>query len=258
LHALLLGSGDSAAAIACLHRAVELRPEDRVFRFFLGLLLDYGGDSGRAAAEFERVAQGTAEDRARLDAWYYLRAVPGRVPRMIGSPIDAFRAGLDAARSDGLVLEFGVRFGTSIRQIAALAGGIVHGFDSFEGLPEDWHREARGSYSTGGALPPVPDNVTLHAGWFNDTLPRFLAQHPGPARLVNVDCDLYSSTATVLAHLADRIAPGTVLVFDEYINHEHWREDEFRAFQEAVARYAWRYEYLCFSFATRQVAVRIL
>ena len=155
------------------------------------------------------------------------------------------------------MLEFGVRFGASIRQIAALARQDVHGFDSFQGLPEDWHRESRGSYTTGGVLPEVPENVFLHAGWFEDTLPRFLERHPGAVRFINIDCDLYSSTATVLELLADRIGPGTVIVFDEYLGYEHWREDEFRAFQEAVARRGWAYELLCFSFSTKQVAVRI-
>jgi hypothetical protein len=156
-----------------------------------------------------------------------------------------------------LVLELGVRHGNTIRQIAALAQQPVHGFDSFEGLPEAWHSESKGSYTTRGVLPAVPKNVTLHAGWFEDTLPPFLAQHDGPARMINIDCDIYSSTKTVLDNLAPRIVPGTVLVFDEYIGNEHWREDEYKAFQEAVARYGWRYEYLCFSVFTKQVAVRI-
>jgi hypothetical protein len=61
-----------------------------------------------------------------------------------------------------------------------------------------------------------------------------------------------------LEALGDRVVAGTVLVFDEYIGNEHWREDEFRAFQEAAARRGWRYEYLCYSLYTKQAAVRIL
>ena len=48
---------------------------------------------------------------------------------------------------------------------------------------------------------------------------------------------------------------------DEYElmgHYEHWREDEFRAFQECAQRYAWRYEYLAFSLCTRQAVVRVL
>ena len=75
--------------------------------------------------------------------------------------------------------------------------------------------------------------------------------------LVWVDCDLYSSTKTVLDALAERMVPGTVLVFDEYLGNERWRDDEFRAWQEAAAQRGWRYEYLCYSLYTKQAAVRL-
>jgi len=68
---------------------------------------------------------------------------------------------------------------------------------------------------------------------------------------------VYSLTKAVLTLLAPRIAPGAVIVFDECIGNEHWREDEFKAFQEAVAQYGWKYEYLCFSLFTKQVATMI-
>jgi hypothetical protein len=48
------------------------------------------------------------------------------------------------------------------------------------------------------------------------------------------------------------------LLTAEYIGNQHWREDEYKAFQEAVERFGWKYEYLCFSFFTKQVALRIL
>jgi len=154
-------------------------------------------------------------------------------------------------------MEFGVRFGTSIRQIAALAKQEVHGFDSFEGLPEAWDNEPKGSYSTEGAIPLVPDNVTLHKGWFEETLPNFVAHHQGPVRFMNIDCDIYSSTKTIFNLLAKQITHGTIIVFDEYIGNTNWREDEFKAFQEAVLSNGWKYEYLCFSFFTKQVVIRI-
>jgi hypothetical protein len=75
---------------------------------------------------------------------------------------------------------------------------------------------------------------------------------------MNIDCDLYSSTRSVLGLLADRIVTGTVIAFDEYLLHQQWREDEFRAFQETVAGRSWRYEYLCFGLTSKQAVVRIL
>lgn len=257
LHALLIDHVDMRPAINCMQKVVALHPSDMDARLILGVLLDYTGNANAAMQHFDMVERGPALFRARLDAWRYIQSAGEKLPPIIGSNIQAFKIGLDAAISHGLVLEFGVRHGTSIRQISELAKQAVHGFDSFEGLPEVWHHEPKGSYTTKGEIPTVPKNVQLHAGWFEDTLPKFLEQHEGPVRFINVDCDIYSSTKTVLDLLAPRMVPGSVIVFDEYIGNEHWREDEFKAFQESVARYGWTYEYLCFSVFTKQVAVRI-
>jgi hypothetical protein len=222
------------------------------------MMLDYTGNPEAAVHHFDRADKSSNLCRAKRDAWLYLKSINEALPPITGSNIQAFKLGIDSAAVDGLMLEFGVRFGSSIRQIAALVNKTVHGFDSFEGLPEQWHHEPKGMYSTNGVIPNVPGNVVLHAGWFEDTLPRFLERHSGPVRFMNVDCDTYSSTKTILDHLADRIVPGTVIVFDEYIGNEYWREDEFKAFQEAVAKYDWRYEYISFSFFTKQVVIRVM
>lgn len=260
LHALLLDADDIGPAIECMTKVVELQPMDNDARFTLGVLLDYSGDAESASYQFEVVRQGPSLYRARLDAWEYLVSRRAKDLPIAGSMIETFKRAMSVTNPEGLVLEFGVRFGNSIRQIAALVGSnqVIHGFDSFEGLPEVWHHEPKGSYTTKGEIPTVPANVRLYAGWFEDTLPVFLQEHDGDVRFINIDCDIYSSTKTVLDLLASRIVPGTVIVFDEYIGNEHWREDEFKAFQEAVAHNGWSYEYLCFSIFTKQVAVRIL
>ena len=257
LHALLLDPDDLAPSIKCIERAVGIEHSRADYRFILGMLLDYSGDPEEAKPHFDMVENGESLYRARLDAWRYIKSANNKVPPIIGSSIQAFKLGIDAAAVDGLVLEFGVRFGTSIRQIAALVDQDVHGFDSFQGLPESWHHEPKGSYSTKGVIPSVPENVTLHEGWFEETLPGFVKTHPEPVRFMNIDCDIYSSTKFVLECFAEQIIPGTVIVFDEYIGNKNWREDEFKAFQEAVGEHGWEYEYLCFSFITKQVVVRI-
>lgn len=162
-------------------------------------------------------------------------------------------------RADGLVCEFGVFEGESINRIAdRLPDRTVHGFDSFEGLPERW-REAfePGMFGTGGRLPGVRPNVRLLKGWFDATLPAFAAAHPGPAALLHFDCDLYSSTRCVLEQLGGRLVPGSVVVFDEYYNYPGWEEHEFRAFAEFAARRRLGYEYLAYNRLHEQVAVRV-
>jgi Flp pilus assembly protein TadD len=255
-HALLLGK-NKEAAIQNLKQVLALAPQDNEARYMLTVILEHAQRNDEARPHRDSLEQGNNLDRARLDAWNYLKTTAATLPPMTGSMFETFQLGIKAAHQEGMVLEFGVRFGNTIHQLAKLTQQKIYGFDSFEGLPEVWHHEPKGSYTTRGEIPKVPLNVELIQGWFDQTLPKFLETHPGPVRLMNVDCDIYSSTKTVLDALAPRIVPGSVIVFDEYIGNEHWREDEFKAFQEAVTRYGWKYEYLCFSVFTKQVAVRI-
>jgi hypothetical protein len=164
------------------------------------------------------------------------------------------------ANLNGLILEFGVAGATSIKIIAKHAGSrTVHGFDSFEGLPGDWSgtHEQTGRYTLHGKLPRVPANVKLHKGWFDQTLPGFLAANPGPVSFINVDCDVYDSTKYVLEQLADRMRPGTVIMFDEYYNYPNWREHEYKAWQELVAARKLSYRYAGFSTMRNHAAVQI-
>lgn len=176
--------------------------------------------------------------------------------RLFGLSASVLRYGLSRAAVEGLVLEFGVRRGTSLRHIAKEAGQAVHGFDSFDGLPESWGNAPQGVLRA--ALPDMPDGVTLHRGWFEQTLPEFLRDHPGPVRFANIDSDLYSSARTVLTALTDRIVPGTVLVFDEMIGNRSWAEDEYRAFCEFVSENPWQWRVLALAPATKQVAVQMM
>jgi len=175
--------------------------------------------------------------------------------RLFGVAPALLRWAVAQARRPGLVLEFGVRRGTSLMAIAAVAGQVVHGFDSFEGLPEAWIGNPRGVLTTGRELPAAADGIRLHPGWFEDTLPAFLAAHPGPVRFANIDSDIYSSARTVLTALAGRIGAGTVLVFDEFIGNRSWRDDEHRAFAEYAAALGVRYRVIAVNPFCKQVAM---
>jgi hypothetical protein len=167
---------------------------------------------------------------------------------------------LSRASADGLVLEFGVEKGASLRHLAGLTRRVVHGFDSFEGLPGDWGgtKEAKGAFNRQGRLPTVPENARLHVGWFDATLPAFLATEAAACALVHVDCDIYVSTVVVFKQLAGRIRAGTVIVFDEYFNYPGWRDHEYKAFQEFIAASGFSYRYLGFSAEKGHVAVVII
>jgi len=157
----------------------------------------------------------------------------------------------------GLYCEFGVATGTTLNFIADRVRGEVHGFDSFEGLPETWRDGfSKGAFRRSG-LPAVRANVRLYKGWFHESLPGFLKDHPGPAAFLHMDADLYSSTKTVFDLLDDRIVPGTVIVFDEYFNYPGWHQGEYRAFQEFADARGVEFEYLAYCRYNEQLAVKI-
>ena len=171
---------------------------------------------------------------------------------------EATEFALSVVGIEGHYLEFGVFTGGTIRFIASRIGNRpVHGFDSFQGLPEAWSgfTLARRAFDRKGRLPRVPANVYLHRGWFDQSLPEWLERNHGPVAFIHVDCDLYSSTRTIFTLLANRIVPGTIILFDEYFNYPNWEQHEYKAFQEFVTAKSVSYRYL--AFARQQVVVRI-
>ena len=255
-HTALLDLGKKDAAITALEKVCDLNPANPVYQFFLGMLQEYLDPNNQPSPSLSSLSD-NKQVQAELESWEYLKR-QHRSALLLGTNTKTIDLALTHAGLEGLVLEFGVYNGKSIRNIASIVDTEVHGFDSFEGIPENWNDEPSGSYSANGELPDVPSNVTLHQGWFEDTIPKFINANSGPIRFMNIDCDLYSSTKTIFDLLGPQIVSGTVIVFDEYIGYKSWKDDEFKAFQEAVSHYQWNYEILSFSFATKQVALKIL
>lgn len=133
-----------------------------------------------------------------------------------------------------LYLEFGVGSGHATRWWAKMLRdpqSKLHGFDTFEGIPEDWNLLApRGFCSVDGQIPQIADpRVQFFKGRFEDTLP--LYKVPSHQVLVLfMDADLYSSTKFVLETLNTTIVPGVFIYFDEFNDRMH----ELRAFDEFI------------------------
>lgn len=134
-----------------------------------------------------------------------------------------------------LYLEFGVFEGASMRYWSNSLKHPktqLHGFDSFEGLPEDFDNEGgpyvKGTFDVEGAIPKINDSrVKFFKGWFDQVLPNYkVAEHE--VLVITLDADLYSSTIYVLRHLRPYITPGTFIYFDDMSRPEH----EPRAFLE--------------------------
>jgi hypothetical protein len=129
-----------------------------------------------------------------------------------------------------MIIEFGVYRGRSIRQLAEhYHDRTVYGFDSFTGITEEWNGNKAGSFACD--IPTVPANVELVVGLIEDTLPGFLAGHPGPIEFVHLDVDTYGTTKYILDTIKERLRPSSVVLFDEYWGRAG-EEHERKAFLE--------------------------
>lgn len=158
---------------------------------------------------------------------------------------------ISLADKQKIFAEFGVSWGKSINYFAKKLPKetIIYGFDSFEGLREDFTGTsfARGSFSTNGELPKVPKNVKLIRGWFENSLPGFLNEIQGNFGLIHLDADTYESTRLVLELLGNRIASGCIVMFDEYQGVPNWENHEHKAWTEFAKRHKIKYEYIAFA-----------
>lgn len=196
-------------------------------------------------------------DAAVASARFAAREMP--TARTFHDPLSTLRYAVEIAPAGGLALEFGVFQGRSLEVIAEGRGRRdVYGFDSFQGLPEDYRPHVRAGAFATSALPEV-DGAELVVGWFQDTLPDFLAAHPGPVSLLHVDGDLYSSAVTVLTLVGPRLQPGSVVIFDEFFNYPGWDDSgEFRAWEEYLERTGATVAYEAYTSNNEQVVVRIV
>lgn len=168
---------------------------------------------------------------------------------------------------NSIILEFGVWMGSSINRIAKSNQHLtIYGFDSFEGLPEDWsYPWVKGSFNLNGNLPNVYSNVKLFKGLFNETLPDFISNYlidemNKKINLIHIDCDLYSSSIYVLDLLLPFINIGTFIVFDELINFHEFEKFELLAFYEIINKYNITYQLIgieCIG-TCQAVAIQIL
>jgi SAM-dependent methyltransferase len=164
-------------------------------------------------------------------------------PAIFKDRITQLKFALDSVRSKGLALEFGVYRGKSLRTLAEYRPTQRFiGFDSFIGLPEPWVRSPTSTYEAGHfalkSLPDMPENVQLVAGFFEESLPRWLDAGSEPVSFLHLDCDLYSAAKFVLDTLNGRLSEDAVVVFDELCDwkdsgvYPNWIEGEWRALKE--------------------------
>ncbi len=138
-----------------------------------------------------------------------------------------------------VVLEFGVAAGKGFKKKLYATQYLkvqhlvsVHGFDSFEGMPEASHKSDKSDVEGGGWVEGQFStsydkleleckakyrNYSLRKGYFEETLTEEFLQNllEKPPILIWIDCDYYSSARTVFERLMNYIPNGCVIYFDE-------------------------------------------
>jgi len=163
--------------------------------------------------------------------------------------------------SKNLFLEFGVYTGGSINLFSKQLKNInetIYGFDTFEGLTEDWLTHVffpKGSLSLNNKLPKVAKNAILIKGKIQDTLDNFLKDNLKKKILfAHMDMDTYASTKFALAKIKPFLEKGSVILFDEFYGYPNWQQEEYKAFTEVFKEN----EYKFIAFCESEAAIQIL
>ncbi|MGI8951407.1 MAG: class I SAM-dependent methyltransferase [Chitinophagaceae bacterium] len=135
-------------------------------------------------------------------------------------------------------IEFGVAGGHSFKWFLEKnknAGSCFYGFDTFDGLPEDWGPFKKGSFSNNDQIPQINDaRGKFYKGLFQQTVPSFIKECDFAKRnVLMMDADIYSATLYALTSLAPYFKKGDIIFFDEFVVPTH----EFKAFLDFTKSY---------------------
>lgn len=132
---------------------------------------------------------------------------------------------------EGDLIECGSRYGKSTRFMLAGAGiesdVMLHAFDSFEGVSEPGAKDrlaGGAAFWSGGDLSVSEADflrnmqmyehmVRAYKGWIPERFPEVAGLK---FRMAHIDVDLYQPTLDSLAFIYERMAPGGVIVCDDY------------------------------------------
>jgi hypothetical protein len=143
-------------------------------------------------------------------------------------------------------LEFGVWVGTSINFFSKYVN-TIYGFDSFEGLREDWvgiRNHPKGTFNLNKKLPKLNKNVIPVVGWVQDTLVPFLEKHKPEINFVHMDMDAHETTKFFFTKIKPYIVKNYIITFDELYNFDGWEVGEYKSLKETFNDN--EYRYVCF------------
>jgi len=163
--------------------------------------------------------------------------------------------------AQGLVLEFGVHRGLSIRLFSQLLKEsndtrTIFGFDNFKGLTEDWtgmgsyggHSTRAKFFDLEGKPKFTSDNVEYIIGNIEDTLEPFLSSRQDSLiSFIHIDTDTYTPANIILNQCKPFLCTGSVILFDQLLGYPGYGDHEFAALNEHLNKT--EYEFIGFGIA---------
>ena len=234
-----------------IEHCLRADPSHLKAKLTLSALKFYEGDK----AEFNALMQSSSKSDPYMRSFAWAFELP-ELPELYFHRWALFDRMVELSMKARPFYEYGVWRGEAFQYlIKTFKKG--YGFDTFEGIPEDWHDEKAGSYSSNGNIPQIEGGEFI-VGKFEDTLPGFFSEPRPIASIINFDADLYSSTICALNYSKPVIDQNTILIFDEFIINKNWEQDEYKALNEFCFNNNYTYEVLAISFFTKQAAVRLI
>ena len=204
--------------------------------------------------DFDTLIRSSESNHPMMRSIKWVFSLP-KIPKIFFNRWDFFDAIVAQTDKSRPFYEFGVWNGISFKHlIKTFKKGF--GFDTFTGIPEDWHNEPSGSYSSFGSVPKIKGGEFI-AGKFENTLPKFFSQKRPLASLINFDADLYSSTLCALNYSNNVIDEKSILIFDEFLTNDNWEKDEYKALNEFCDSLSISYDVIAVSFYSKQVAIKL-
>ena len=243
-------ASDVDEALTILKKLYEIDKKYIKAKIMISVLESFKGNF----SDFDALNTPPESDHPLMRSARWISTLP-KLPKIFFNRWDFFDAVVALTDKSRPFYEFGVWTGTSFQYlINTFKKGF--GFDTFTGLPEDWHHERAGTYSSFGSVPKIEGGKFI-VGKFKDTLPKFFSKKRPLASLINFDADLYSSTLCALNYSNKVIDEKTILIFDEFLTNKDWEKDEYKALQEFCHNFSISYDVLAVSFSTKQVAVKL-
>ena len=157
-----------------------------------------------------------------------------------------------------LFIEFGVFEGKSINFLSSNMGDkTIYGFDSFEGLRENWLGTTAQSstFNLNGKIPKLNSNVKIIKGWIQNTLIEFLKEKNQKIVFVHIDVDTYETTKFIIKNIKPYLKSGSIIIFDEMYNYPGWENNEYKALMEEFSEEY--FQFIAFSDFGQEAIIKI-